>query len=57
MKKIILFYVVYILLAILMEKLVPSTVCGAGGGISMIFLLVPITIILIAIRLIKYFRK
>ena len=56
-KTAILFYVIYILFAIVLNMLVRGDMFNPGLGFFMIVLLIPISIILIIIRVINYSRK
>ena len=56
-KTTIIFFIAYLLLAILVNILVPGDMCNPGGGFGMIVLLIPITIILLLIRIVKYYRE
>ena len=56
-KTTIIFFIAYFLLAILVNILVPGDMCNPGGGFGMIVLLVPITSILLLLRIIKKKRE
>ncbi|GEM56563.1 hypothetical protein FB1_27840 [Flavobacterium branchiophilum NBRC 15030 = ATCC 35035] len=56
-KTTIIFFAVYFILTILINTLIPGDMCNPGGGFLMIFLLIPITIILIFFRIVKYHKE
>jgi hypothetical protein len=53
----ILFYVVYVIVMIIGEKMAPSGVCTPGLGFLLLLLLIPISLILLLKDLYKYYRE
>ena len=51
------FFAIYFLLTILVNVLVPGDMCNPGGGFLMVFLLIPIIIIMIFFRIVKYYKE
>ena len=56
-KSTIIFFLVYFSLTVLVNILIPGDMCNPGGGFMMVFLLIPIIIILIFLRIVKYYKE
>ena len=53
-KSTILFLVLYFFLIVLVDKLLPGDMCNPEGGFLMVLLFIPIILVMIFIRILKY---